>query len=260
MCIYLSLLLVIMTLILFDVDGTLTPCGEEIKQEMVSVIEKLSLMPNIWCGIVGGGTYAKILSQMGTAIKYFKYIFSECGAIVHIDGTLVSDKNMLDYCDRTLLNNIIVKSMSVISAMPIIFHGQQTDFRKGLVYVSPPGMQATNYERKYFLDKDSAHSLRKNLLTELKSIDTDNKFDISYGGAVGIAICPKGWNKSQVVTYLKDSGNTDTIYYFGDRTEPDGNDYPIYSHSAVIGVSVTDYTDTISKINKMFIGNAEYLS
>lgn len=82
-----------MSVVLFDVDGTLS--GQSIEAQMVNTIEKISHNKNIILEIVGGGTYAKICLQIGLAIKYFKYIFSECGAIVHIDGILVQEKIFL---------------------------------------------------------------------------------------------------------------------------------------------------------------------
>jgi len=244
-----------MTVILFDVDGTLTLSGDIIREDMIEVIRKLSLNNDFVLGIVGGGNYQKILWQLGTSIKYFKYIFAECGAVVYVNGQLVMEKNMLQHCDRNVLNKIIKKALHIISQMPIIYHGQQIDFRKGLVYISPPGMQATNYEREYFLKCDATMNLRKNLLDELILLDRDCLFEIVYGGSVGIAVYPKRWNKSQVIDYLKNVEPPTKIYYFGDRTDPDGNDFPIYSHPLVNGISVSDYYDTVKKINQLFFGN-----
>lgn len=90
--------------------------------------------------------------------------------------------------------------------MDINHGGHQIDFRKGLVYISPPRMQASNEDRQIFLEKDSINNYRQKLIAELKNVDSDNKFEIMFGGAVGISICPIEWNKSQVISYLTDSG------------------------------------------------------
>lgn len=240
-------------IILFDIDGTLTPSGGMIKPEMVEVIEKLSQVENILLGLVGGGTIVKIKQQMGPTMEFFHFVFTECGSVIYIDGELVSEKNMLDECDRPILNLIIKTALKNISEMPIVYHGHQIDFRKGLIYISPPGIQATDYERNIFMEMDTKLDLRKKLLLELQAVDPEKNFDISFGGSVGLAVCPKGWDKSQVISYLVERGISDSIYYFGDKTEPGGNDYPIYSHQLVKGVSVRDYLDTIEKINKLFL-------
>ena len=46
--------------------------------------------------------------------------------------------------------------------------------------------------------------------------------EASIGGQISIDIHPKGANKSQILDDI--SG---TIYFFGDKTEKGGNDYPI---------------------------------
>lgn len=241
-----------MTILLFDVDGTLTPSGDIIKPEMISVIQKISQMENVNLGIVGGGNYDKIKWQLGDSLNCFKFIFSECGAVVYIDGKIVKEKNMLDHCNRIILNQMIKRALNVISDMPIIYHGHQVDFRKGLIYISPPGMQATSYERNVFLEMDQTLHLRQCLLENLIELNTNDTFEVVFGGSIGIAIYPKGWDKSQVVDILKEMQINDIIYYFGDRTEPSGNDYPIYSHKDVNGISVTNYLDTIQKLSEMF--------
>ncbi|AEX61858.1 phosphomannomutase [Megavirus courdo11] len=242
-----------MTIILFDIDGTLTPSGQKINIDMINILDFLHKSSKYTLGLVGGGTYEKISYQMGEIINIFKYIFSECGAVIHIDNIKVYEKKMVDNCNRLLLNKIIKQALHSISEMPIIYSGGQIDFRKGLIYVSPPGMQADMYERNYFLEADQKYNLRQKLLSDLKTIDKNDDFEISFGGSVGIAIHPYGWNKSQVVPYLCEQTDDLDIYYFGDRTEPDGNDYPIYSHELIKGISVIDYTDTIKKLKSIFI-------
>jgi phosphomannomutase len=235
-----------MKILLFDIDGTLTPSGDKIKPEMISSITEISCQYQL--GIVGGGNYQKISWQLGDTIHFFKYVFSECGAVIYVDNKLVVQKNMLDFCDRDILNQIVKTALSEISKMPIIYHGHQIDFRYGLVYISPPGMQATSYERDFFIKADSDLQLRKLLIQHLNEINHGGTFEIVLGGAVGIAVYPKGWDKSQVVDFFNAH---DEIYYFGDKTEPDGNDYPLFSHPAVHGVAVNNYNDTINYLKKM---------
>ncbi|BCS83345.1 phosphomannomutase [Cotonvirus japonicus] len=244
-----------MTIILFDVDGTLTPSGQEIQQEMIECLNTITSLPNIELGLVGGGTYDKIKSQLLESISLFKYVFAECGAVIYVNGKLIQEKSMFDHCNREKLNYIIKIALSKISKMPIMYSGCQIDCRKGLVYISPPGMQATDYERNYFIESDKKFNLRENLLNQLKTLDIDQEFEICYGGNVGIAVYPVGWNKAQIMDFINDNVIFDKIYFFGDRTDPTGNDYPLYSHHQITGISVTDYFDTIIKLGKIFLSN-----
>lgn len=236
-----------MALVLFDVDGTLTDPGEQIHEDMINCLMSFAWGNDIKLGIVGGGTYEKITKQLGISISMFDYVFAECGALVYVDGTLVSKKSMVDYVDRSILNRIISKALSVISDMDITFNGGQIDFRCGLIYVSPVGMQATCQERNMFIKQNKRYHLIDNLITELKSVDVDDLFDIVRGGAVGIAVYLKGWNKSQALDHL----DHQHIYFLGDRCDIDGNDYPLYSHPKVHGISVNNYHDTIREIRKL---------
>ena len=44
------------------------------------------------------------------------------------------------------------------------------------------------------------------------------------GGETGIDIAPTGRDKSQI---LDDFNKDDKLYFFGDRMDPKGNDYPL---------------------------------
>ncbi len=151
---------------------------------------------------------------------------------------------MLNVCDRDRLNLLIKRSLIKIAEMPILHHGNPIDFWKGLVYISPPGMQATSYERDIFLEKDREKNLRQH--------DPDRKFEFSLGVAVGIAIYPPGWDKSQVVDFFLSTREKTPLLYFGDRTDPDGNDYPIFSHPHIRGISDTGPSDAIRQLTALF--------
>lgn len=231
-------------IILFDVDGTLVDSGQQIQYNMIDILTKLSTYYTL--GVVGGGTYEKISWQLNTSITLFKYIFSECGSVVHIDNKLVEKNNMLDnmsFEDRLYLNKIIKYALYLISKLDIILHGNQIDFRNGLIYISPPGMQATQFERNYFMEQDNKLNIRNNMITLLKLQDPNDVYDIVLGGSVGIAMYKKGCDKSQVMRYFDD-----IIYFFGDKTDVTGNDYPLYSHDRVIGHTVVDPYDTINQL------------
>jgi len=242
-----------MKLVLFDIDGTLTLSGQQIKPEMDEILSQLYQRPNTILGLVGGSNIERIKMQMKNSMKYFKYVFAECGSVVCVDDKLVCEKNILDYVDRTSLNVIIKQALRLISDMPIMHSGCQIDFRKSMIYISPPGMQAVEYERNIFIELDKTLNLRKNFLETLKKFDENNLFEMTLGGAVGVAVYPVGWNKNQVVDYLINSGIQYQIYYFGDKTEPNGNDYPIYINPLINGFSVENYEDTMLQIQSLFL-------
>lgn len=237
-------------IILFDVDGTLTDSGSNITDDMIDILEKL-YNNNYILGVVGGGNHSKIVSQLRHGIILFKYIFSECGSVVYIDNIQVEKNDMLanmTNSERNYLNEIIRQTLIEISHLPILFHGCQIDIRCGLIYISPPGMQATPIERLLFMQKDSELHIRNNMIKILKSVDYNNIYDIVLGGSVGIALYKKGCDKSQIMKYFDIKHNK--IYFFGDKTDVDGNDYPLYSYPGIHGHSVSNYVDTMNQLSK----------
>lgn len=236
-------------IILFDVDGTLTDSGSTITQDMIDKLILLS-KSNYILGVVGGGSYNKIITQLHSSAQLFTYIFAECGSVVYIDGILTEKNNMLENMndnDREYLNEIIRQALFEISLLPIIFHGCQIDIRLGLIYISPPGMQATSYERLLFMQKDKLLNIRQSIIHQLKLKDYNNIYDIVLGGSVGIALYKKGRDKSQVMKYFNTA--KDIIHFFGDKTDVDGNDYPLYSYPGVNGHTVANYIDTINQLD-----------
>lgn len=234
-----------MKLILFDVDGALVPNGGKIQEDMIECLNKIREM-GITLGIVGGGEYDKISDQLDGNEGYFSYIFTDLGAVLHVDGKRIVDKNMLDHCDRDMLNSIIRVAMVSICSMPILYHGGQVNVRKGSIYVTPSGVQATSYEKEMFMEIDKRLGLIDRLVMDIKSVAgfTEN-FDIVMG-ELGCTFYLKGWDKTSVLNSIPD--HFDDIYFLGDRTYVNGIDYSLYSHERVKGHSVANYQDCISKI------------
>ena len=93
-------------MILFDLDGTLVESSKKINIEMHKYLEQLK-DKNYMLGIVGGGTFDKIIYQLDKSKYLFDYIFSECGSIIH---KLQKGKSCTQssYLDQSIQN----KSMS----------------------------------------------------------------------------------------------------------------------------------------------------
>lgn len=234
---------------IFDVDGTLVDSTKQITHEMLETVKNLK-MKGIEIIIVAGGSYDKVIWQLQDH-NIFNKIYTECGAIYYEDGTKIMHKNFIDSCDRNIVNNIIKRALLEISKMPIIYSGHQIDFRSGLIYVSPVGQQAGDYERSHFIELDKQMNLRELLVKSLKEEDQNDDFEIVFGGNVGVSVYPKGWDKSQVMKYF-DVKNQE-IYFFGDRVDPSGNDYSLYAYPGVNGFGVKTYKDTIEILEKLFL-------
>ena len=69
------------------------------------------------------------------------------------------------------------------------------------------------------------------------------------GGETGIDISPKGKDKSQIIY---DFNQDDTLHFFGDRMDSQGNDYPlkkvIIDNDLGLAIQVNGWQDTWEKL------------
>lgn len=252
-----------MTILLFDVDGTLCDSGRKISKRMSFMLNKFMDIhdkngKNILIGIVGGGTYEKIMYQLDNQIKP-TYIFSECGSVYHKFNVCSNTYDLIHmneirkdkHYDK--INLLIKTCLKYISNLNCTITGHFIDLRHGLIYVSLIGMNATCDERNVFIEEDNKHNYRLQLLNILRSqstqLEIDNYLDICLGGKVGIAIYPKKWNKVQVLDLLNINDN---IHYFGDQYMPNGNDYDLLTNKNIIPHTVDNPIQTLYKLYQLY--------
>ena len=72
------------TLLLFDIDGTLTPARQVMKPNMLECLKKASTYADIDLATVGGSDLAKAKEQLQSAIDLLKFVFTENG-LVYLD-------------------------------------------------------------------------------------------------------------------------------------------------------------------------------
>uniref|UniRef100_A0A674KGZ2 Phosphomannomutase n=1 Tax=Terrapene triunguis TaxID=2587831 RepID=A0A674KGZ2_9SAUR len=73
----------------------------------------------------------------------------------------------------------------------------------------------------------------------------------SIGGQISFDVFPNGWDKTYCLGIACNDGYK-TIYFFGDKTMPGGNDYEIYTDSRTVGHSVTSPEDTRRICEELF--------
>lgn len=86
------------TLVLFDVDGTLTPSRLKIAPEIEDFLLN-KLKPEVTVGLVGGSDLAKIAEQMNgpDVVDKFDYVFSENGLVAHKNGKLIDRQSIAKF-------------------------------------------------------------------------------------------------------------------------------------------------------------------
>ncbi len=240
------------TLILFDVDGTLTESRLKIKQNMIDTIDKLKQLENLDIGIVGGSNLPKQEEQLGIEIlDKFKWKFSENGLVAYHHNELINKTSIADFLGEDKIKKVINTILGHLATVDIPKkRGTFIEFRNGMINCCPVGRSCSYQERIEFFNYDNQHNIRKNIVSFLEQELADLNLSFSIGGQISIDIFPKGWDKTYCLQFVKEKYNR--ILFFGDRTDKGGNDYEIYSSELTESYQVKSPEDTIEILEKLF--------
>jgi len=200
----------------FDVDGTLTPSRGKIDPTFHDWF--LDFTKSNKCWLVTGSDYPKTLEQLGKDICESVVTVYNCnGNDVWFKGKRVNCSNwILPEDAHEWLSRILTESQFSLRT------GQHFEHRKGLCNFSIVGRGATKEQRKQYIEWDLAQNERNEIANEFNYQFPG--ITATVGGETGIDIAPTGQDKSQI---LSDFNKDDELFFFGDRMDPDGNDYPL---------------------------------
>ncbi|CAI2353981.1 unnamed protein product [Caenorhabditis sp. 36 PRJEB53466] len=240
------------TILVFDVDGTLTAARQKITPEMLEfLVETRKTMP---LAVVGGSDFNKITEQLADdkdhLLSLFDYIFSENG-LVGFKGTdpFPSQSIQKAIGDEKLqeLINFALRYMSDIR-LPVK-RGNFVEFRNGMINLSPIGRSCSQAERDQFVVFDRENGVRAKFVDALKENFSKYGLEFAIGGQISVDVFPTGWDKTFCLQYIEK--DYDVIHFFGDKTAPGGNDHEIFADSRTIGHTVNGPEDTKRQIEKI---------
>ena len=201
---------------IFDVDGTLTPSRQSIDPEFKEFFKHFIQDNKVW--LVTGSDYAKTVEQLGADICESVVTCYNCsGNDVWFKGKRVNSKTFTAPKELYDLMNGWLQS----SRFPLRT-GNHIEERPGTINFSIVGRNCTLDERKLYIKHDLEYRERESIAYQINS-EFEN-ITATVGGETGIDIYRTGCDKSQI---LNDFNKTDKIFFFGDRLEPGGNDYPL---------------------------------
>lgn len=253
-------------LVLFDVDGTITPARQNIEDEVDQFLQ--TLRTKVVVGLVGGSDITKIAGQtlpsdMRTSNKdpievcttRYDYVFAENGLVAYKDGRLLAKQSLLNHLGEEKLQKFINFCLNYMSTLTLpAKRGNFIEFRNGLINVCPVGRSCSQLEREQFNAYDKEHKIREKFIEQLeKNFGPESQEPLglvfSIGGQISFDVFPKGWDKTFCLSML--DSPFDRIYFFGDKTDPGGNDYEIYSDPRTIGYSVKDPSETLAYLKNL---------
>ena len=233
-------------LVLFDVDGTLTPARQKITTEMKQFLA--TLRTKVFTATVGGSDFAKQKEQLGDPQAQFDYAFAENGLTAFKGSEALNDTSMKDYLGEEPLRELINDLLGYLAGINVpVKRGTFIEYRNGMLNVSPIGRACSREERNDFEAWDKQTKCRETMVTHFRDKYPDLQFSI--GGQISFDVFPKGWDKTYCLQFLE---GFDEIHFFGDKTYVGGNDHEIYEDERVIGHTVTNPEVTLEICNKLF--------
>lgn len=251
------------TIVLFDVDGTLTPARKEIKKEMLQILIELKKNKNLDIGFVGGSDLKKQIEQLKKENFYlFDWKFSENGLLGYYQEECIHSKSFVKEITETHYKKLINIILSVLSELDCpVKRGTFIEFRNAMINVSPIGRACNQTEREEFYLYDQKYEIRKDMINKIQlkwnkyiqQHNLHNLIEIKYsiGGQISVDIFPKGWDKTYCLQFIENKYQE--IHFFGDKTYAGGNDHEIYNDPRVIGHKVESYQDTIAILKSLFL-------
>lgn len=239
------------TLVLFDVDGTLTPARLVVSDEMRETLAKLR--KKVVIGFVGGSDLSKQVEQLGpTVLDDFDYCFSENGLTAYKLGKELASQSFIGWIGNEKYNKLVKFILRYLSDIELpVRRGTFIEFRNGMINVSPVGRNASTQERNEFEAFDKTHNIRSTMVTALQKEFPDYGLTYSIGGQISFDVFPTGWDKTYALQHVENEGFTE-IHFFGDKSYKGGNDYEIYNDPRTIGHAVNSPADTIRILNELF--------
>ena len=239
-------------LVLFDVDGTLTPSRLVIKPEMKEFLVKLR--EKVVMGIVGGSDWPKMQEQMGggDVTQMYDYVFSENGLVAFKDGKLLKKMSIKKHMGEENIKTFVNFCLRYVADLDIPKkRGTFIEFRDGLINVCPIGRNCTQEERMEFFEFDKEHKIREKFVEACRKELSDLGLYYSIGGQISFDVFPIGWDKTYCLS-LVDLTQFKEVHFFGDKTHKGGNDYEIYEDPRTIGHKTTSPEHTMEQLKDLF--------
>ena len=229
--------------VLFDMDGTLTPPRKKMSSDMLDALLLLAQYADI--GIVSGSPYAYIKEQCNILFEETDESFLTDILILPCNGTQKysysnnkweedSSLDMRQYIGEDtyeILMTTLVEKLYLCSLLSKSYGypmtGHHISYRGSMVNWCPVGRNANHEDREKFTIADQKHSIREPALKKILAIPELTKdLSFSLGGSTSIDIYPHGWDKTYALNHYD---NNSLFCFIGDRClQETGNDKALY--------------------------------
>ena len=209
---------------IFDVDGTLTPSRGKINPEFKEFFNAFCRQHPVY--LVTGSDKPKTVEQIGEDTYNLAHTVFNCSG----NDIWQSTKHIrtTDWLISEIAQDWLSEQLTD-SKFPLRT-GLHFEHRPGMMNFSVVGRNADATQRKQYVEWDQKTNER-NIISE-KFNKLFPELDARPGGETGIDIAPKGADKSAILdcfdlVHQYSYNESDTLYFYGDRMDLAGNDYPL---------------------------------
>ena len=240
-----------MTVVLFDMDGTLSPARKPVEPDIVEPL--LNLSEKVKVGIVTGSGLNYIKEQADPLLSIPNIHILPCNGTQHyLSGDKLHDANMKEelgeYEFGRIIQEILTLQAEIAYKYPVPLTGHFVDYRGSMINWCPIGRNATTLDREKFQRQDKQCRIRAIYLDLLREAVTDST-TIALGGNTSFDIYPNGWDKTYALRHFEG----EQVYFVGDKCTGDGNDRQICEAVGGWCYPVSSPADTIDLINNILL-------
>ena len=228
--------------VLFDMDGTITPPRKKITREMTRKLADLSKIAHI--GIVTGSGYDYLVQQCQDMWYEIGSVPSSSITLLPCNGTQVykpdatgrftaSHKvDMRQELGDEVLNTVMtclthIQFLHTFSKPPHSLTGHFISYRDSMINWCPVGRNANNEQREEFIKFDTetgARLMAKDMIQKYLALYGIENVVLALGGSTSIDIFPEGWDKTYALQHFQGKD----CWFVGDSCGVNGNDRTIY--------------------------------
>ena len=257
------------TVILFDMDGTLTPAREAMENSMLRALKRI-VEKDIEIGIVTGSDMnyleqqCEILFEVNNfdpgsihylpcnGTKYYGWKNGKFFKKHEVDMIKKIGKQQYD----TLIRHCMLDQLNIMVRHPELdYTGNFLDYRGSVLNWCPIGRSATKEQRHTFVAVDKKQNIRlkslenmRQLFSKDKNLKESSKLHVALGGETSFDIYPPGWDKTYALQFFAKDYD---IYFVGDKCKENGNDRTIYEACGAKGYQTTGPDNTVKIIESI---------
>ena len=236
--------------IIADVDGTICESCQKISPEMA---DQINLMINEgYIFVFISGTSVEYLQKMiSSSLTGKHYILGTTGTRC-VEVSPEEKKEIYNYSlseeEKSEIMLAFENLIAKYNVQTMTTKEDQLQDRGSQITLSAIGRNAS-LELKRLYDPDGTK--RREWVVYLKTLLDQNKYEIRYAGTTSVDVTRKGLDKGWGIKKFANHYNINLqeILFFGDKTDPEGNDYP--ATLVVDYVTVNSPDDTLEELRKL---------